>query len=73
MRRWREQGGGRALACPACGDIHPLEALSYQPPAAFARQALVFSDVASSRLEAPTRQALESCLGPVRVVLRRML
>lgn len=70
MTAWRV-GGPRALTCPACGEVHPLEALGYAPPAAFGRVALVLADAADA---APTPEGLALVtrhLGPVRVVGRR--
>lgn len=69
MEAWRA-GGPRSLACP-CGRVHPLEALDFEPPAAFARGAVIFSDVRSVE---PTRRCLEAIralLGPHRLLLRR--
>lgn len=44
LTAWRA-GGPRTLRCSACGAQHPLEDLDFSPPAAFARGAVVFSDV----------------------------
>lgn len=71
MTAWRA-GGARTLACSACGVQHPLEALDYAPPAAFACGAMVLADVNN---RSPTDHALaeaEAVMGPLRVILRRV-
>lgn len=71
LQRWRE-GADRGLPCPACGAWHALEAIPLSPPGAFARWAVVFSDVGSLELREDAEQALIAALGPLRPVLRRV-
>lgn len=62
-------GGPRALeACPACGDDHPLEALSYAPVAAFGRGVIVLVDVPTASVGAEGLAALSERVGPLAVV-----
>ncbi len=66
IEAWRA-GGARSLACP-CGDQHDLDALRYEPPAGFAREALVVNDALSAELPPPTRSAIATLWPGVRVV-----
>lgn len=66
------RGGPRALRCPACGEDHALEALSYAPPALYARGALCFADVGDTVLQPEPFAALAAALGPLRAVVRRV-
>jgi hypothetical protein len=64
----RQGRGPRALGCPACGEVHKLEALAFRPPAVFAREALVLLDVGAADVDARVAEAL----GPARWVFRRV-
>jgi hypothetical protein len=68
---WRD-GGPRVLsACPACGALHPLEALDYRPPAAFAQLAVELIDVADGGLRPEAERLWASHGGLIRVIGRR--
>lgn len=41
------------LACPACGGRHPLDALTFRPPARFAPWALALVRAASAEVQLP--------------------
>lgn len=71
VERWRA-GEPRSLRCPACGALHPLEALVLEPPGAFASGALVFADVGTAEIQPDAMRALTDALGPLRMVLRRV-
>lgn len=70
VQAWRA-GAERALACPSCGAAHPLEALTFRPPAALALGAVVLADVARPELAPAVRRELSAVTGPGRVILRR--
>jgi len=67
VRAWR-RGGTRSMDCPACGGRHDLSSLSFAPPAAFGRGAVVLVDAARSTLEPAGRRDLEAALGALVVV-----
>lgn len=67
LRAGREQ----PVACPACGDAFPPQALALRPPGYLARGALIFADAGSDRLVDPARRELAGVLGGVRLVARR--
>ncbi len=67
---WRA-GGAREMRCSGCGSRHPLEALDFAPPAAFARLALVFSNAEDGALTDQGARWCAELLGPHRVVVRR--
>lgn len=71
LLNWRT-GGERMLACPECGGEHALEALTHRPEVAFARGAVVFSEVQSAQPEPLMLAGLEGPFGAVRVVYRRV-
>jgi hypothetical protein len=71
MTAWRA-GGARVLPCTACGADHPLEALDYAPPAAFAAGAIVLADVNTRSPNAVALTEAAAVLGPVRLILRRV-
>ncbi len=62
LARWRA-GGGRALACPACGGTHALEGLAYRPAAAPGRFAVELRDVQGLALTTAGRAGFEALLG----------
>ena len=71
VERWRS-GAPRAMCCPACGEEHALEEITLIPPGGFARFAVVFVDAATLNLEPEPRAELESALGPLREIARRI-
>ena len=68
---WR-RGGVRSLACQHCGAVHALEAITLAPPGAFARGAVVFTNVGSLELSEGVREALVPVIGSGREVIRRV-
>ena len=70
LEAWRV-GGPRVLACPACGDAHPLEALAFAPDAGFARGAVCLEQVEHAEVPRGVHDALVDAWGGVRVVARR--
>ena len=70
LTRFR-RGGPRRCRCDGCGADLPLEALEFQPPAAFARISLVTMDAGNASLTAEAARWVARALGPWRVVLRR--
>lgn len=68
---WRA-GGPATLSCPACGGVHPFDALGFEPPAAFGPWALEVADVAQQP-DAGSRvwQQVLAALPGARQVLRR--
>lgn len=71
VQAWRA-GGPRSLVCEHCGQAHPLEEVSLAPPGAFARGAVIFSDVASVGLADDVLPQLRPVLGEARVIVRRV-
>ena len=71
VQEWR-RGGEGVLACPHCQKPHPLESVILSPPGAFARGAVVFTDVGSLDMAEGARQALHAVLGEMREVIRRV-
>jgi hypothetical protein len=69
-RAWKD-GSPRTFDCTVCGAVHPLEACHFEPPAAFARWAVVFSDVGAPVLSAGTEAQLMAVLGPIQLIGRR--
>lgn len=65
-------GGPRAMRCPGCETFSALEDLRFAPDAAFARGALVISDVNSLDVEPAAKAEIEAAFGGVRNVLRRI-
>ncbi|MSQ02423.1 MAG: hypothetical protein EXR71_11120 [Myxococcales bacterium] len=63
---WRA-GGPRLLLC-LCGEQHDLGDLRYEPPAGFAREALVVNDAPSGELSAPATAVLAQFWPGARVV-----
>ena len=60
------------MSCPACGRDHDLDGLSYQPPAAFGRFAIVTADIEAAALGAEAMVWAREHLGArVRTVWRR--
>lgn len=70
LTAWRS-GGPRRCTCPSCGADPPLEALDFQPPAAFGRVALVTHDAGGSALTGEAQALVQQHLGPWRQVLSR--
>jgi hypothetical protein len=70
VQAWRA-GGERQMHCPECGQEHPLEAVVLAPPGAFARGAVVFSDVGSLDVGPAVQQELQEVLGESRLIVRR--
>jgi hypothetical protein len=71
LSAWRG-GGPRSLDCPACGAIHPLEALAYAPPAAFGRVSVVVADVEDADLTPEATSAVSAHLGEWTLIRRRV-
>lgn len=71
VESWRH-GGARSMECPRCGQTHALEAVTLSPPGAFARGAVVFTDVGSLTLAEGVREQLRDVLGESREVIRRV-
>jgi hypothetical protein len=70
VQQWRG-GGERAMSCPSCAGMHSLEALPLRPPGAFARGAVIFTNVNSIELGADVIESLHEVLGFIHVVVRR--
>ena len=70
MRAWRA-GGPRVGRCAACGLAADLDAWAFRPAAAFARGAVVLSDVGQPDVSPEVAEELDAVTGPSRVVLRR--
>ncbi len=66
IEAWRA-GGPRSLSCP-CGQEHDLDALRFEPPAGFAREAVVVNDAPSAELAADTLAAVATLWPGVRLV-----
>jgi hypothetical protein len=62
LRRWRS-GQGRDLDCESCLRSTSLEALTFYPPAAPGRWALVFSRAESNELKSGALDRLEALCG----------
>ncbi|MEL6342671.1 MAG: hypothetical protein AAFV53_06035 [Myxococcota bacterium] len=71
VEQWRA-GEPRTLACPHCGQIHPLEEVRMAPPGAFGRGAVIFSDVGSMGLGPGVEAALMPVLGECQAIGRRV-
>lgn len=61
-----------ALECPACGEAHDLNALDFQPPAAFGSWACLLVDAGSFALTPQGLAAVRAIWGDVRVIPRRV-
>lgn len=70
MTAWRA-GGARQLTCPACHEVHRLDGLIFQPPAAFGRWAIEIADIEHQPVPGRSWHALQAAVGPHRVVWRR--
>lgn len=68
-RDWKA-GGPRTLPC-VCGQVHPLEACTFNPSAAFATWAIVFAAAGGVALSERAERDLIQCIGPFQAVLRR--
>ena len=71
VQDWRH-GGEFALRCPCCDRSHALDAIILAPPGAFARGAVIFSDVGSLTLADGVLEALQPVLGECREIVRRV-
>ena len=71
LSAWRS-GGVRALPCPACGSVHPLESLAYAPNATFGRMAVVISEVEDASLAVDAAAWVSEALGEWVLVRRRV-
>ena len=71
VQEWR-RGGPFTLECPRCSQTHALDAVTLAPPGAFARGAVIFSDVASLILADGVTEALKPVLGASREIIRRV-
>lgn len=71
VQGWRD-GQPHAMVCPACQNTHRLTDVRLRPDGAFARCAVVFTDVDSIRLGDTVQDMLQSVLGESRIVVRRM-
>ena len=71
VQAWR-RGGDFSLACPSCGELHALDAISLVPKGRFARGAIIFSSVEGLDLVPGALAELEAALGPLAVVERRV-
>jgi hypothetical protein len=67
---WRA-GGPRELACPSCGETHPLEAVPADPAIALGPWAIATIDIDGTTLSAGASRWIEEAVGDVSVVLRR--
>lgn len=71
VQDWR-RGGRFALDCPHCGQSHALDAVTLAPPGAFAKGAVIFSDVGSVDLADGVIEVLLPVLGESREIVRRV-
>ena len=69
---WRDQGRVEPVRCDACGAVAALEALDFQPAAAFTRLEVVLQDAGSIQPDPAALAELTACAGPFRVVGRRV-
>ncbi|MEQ1568247.1 MAG: hypothetical protein ABMA64_21590 [Myxococcota bacterium] len=68
---WRA-GGPFSVACPACGETHPLDALDLSPAAAFGRFAIRTIDPDPPLLSPDAERWVVGALGPCHPVLSRV-
>lgn len=71
IARWRQGGPRRLDRCPACGQDHVLEDLTFEPPAAWGSSALKWIDAKRAVLTPEARDALERAVGQGVVVAVR--
>ena len=70
LRQWRA-GGPRELTCEACNGVHPLEDLTYKPPAVFAKNALIIGNSESASLTPEGDSWLKQNVPDYRLIGRR--
>lgn len=65
-------GRERPVACRSCGLASELDALDFQPPAAFGEAAIVLSHAGRGELVAAALADAQARIGPLRVIARRV-
>jgi len=65
-------GGPRSMNCPACGDVHALEALDYAPAAAFGRLSIAIGEVEDANPGPDVQALIARFLGPCTLIRIRV-